>query len=285
MTIAPCRWASSATAVGSGVSTNPDIVKFDGWTRSTARARPSASGASKSAARVRLVVPTSMSFAPARRTMSGIRTPPPISTSSPRDTTMPPRPASPTASASAAALLFVTRASSAPVRATRWSSATRARAPATTGLPVHLEQHVPRRERHRRGRRPGAATAARPRLVCTMTPVALITGGGAASIGPANPSRRSTTAAARASRSGAVAPSSSSRWRSASTTSRATARTAAGSLGRSRRSRTRASTSLDAGRTRPVGRLRQRSDLHRGTWRERVGVEPTTPRRARRHRF
>ena len=78
----------------------------------------------KSATRVRFVVPTSTRRAPARRTISGIRTPPPISTSSPRDTTTrPPRPASPTASASAAALLLATRASSAPVSAMRCSSA------------------------------------------------------------------------------------------------------------------------------------------------------------------
>ena len=39
MTIAPWRWASSATAAGSGVSVKPAIVKFDGWTRRTTRAR------------------------------------------------------------------------------------------------------------------------------------------------------------------------------------------------------------------------------------------------------
>ncbi len=47
-TIAPCRWASSASAAGSGASTKPACAKFDGWTRRTAGARPSASGASKS---------------------------------------------------------------------------------------------------------------------------------------------------------------------------------------------------------------------------------------------
>ena len=48
------------------------------------------------------------------------------STSSPRETaTPPPRPASPTPSAIAAALLVTTRASSAPVSATRCSSAAR----------------------------------------------------------------------------------------------------------------------------------------------------------------
>ena len=100
-----------------------------GWTRRTTVARPSASGASKSAARVRLVVPTSTSRAPVRRTISGIRTPPPISTSSPRETATPCLPASPTASATAAALLTVTSASSAPVSAMRCSSAARKRGP------------------------------------------------------------------------------------------------------------------------------------------------------------
>ena len=106
MTSAPCRWAIAATSARSADSVKPLMAKLDGWTRSTAVARPSASAASKSAARVRFVVPTSTSRAPARATISGIRTPPPISTSSPRDTTTDPRrPASPTASSSAAALL------------------------------------------------------------------------------------------------------------------------------------------------------------------------------------
>ena len=63
-TSAPCRWAAAATARASGASTKPAWLKFDGWTRRTRRARPSASTASKSAARVRFVVPTSTSFAP-----------------------------------------------------------------------------------------------------------------------------------------------------------------------------------------------------------------------------
>ena len=65
MTIAPWRWASSATLGGVGrLDEARSCVKFDGWTRRTARARPSASGPSKSPARVRFVVPTSISFAP-----------------------------------------------------------------------------------------------------------------------------------------------------------------------------------------------------------------------------
>ena len=124
-TSAPSRCAAAARAGASGASTNPAWLKFDGWTRSTSRARPSSRAASKSATRVRFVVPTSTSFAPARRTISGIRTPPPISTSSPRLTATPPRPASPTASATAAALLVTISASSAPVSATRCASASR----------------------------------------------------------------------------------------------------------------------------------------------------------------
>ena len=52
--------------------------------------------------RASFVVPTSTRRAPVRRTISGIRTPPPISTSSPRDTATPCFPARPTASATAA---------------------------------------------------------------------------------------------------------------------------------------------------------------------------------------
>ena len=89
------RGRCAASSVASGASTNPACAKFDGWTRRTTVARPRPSGASKSAARVRFVVPTSISRAPARRTISGIRTPPPISTSSPRDTTTPAPPGQP----------------------------------------------------------------------------------------------------------------------------------------------------------------------------------------------
>ena len=259
MTIAPWRWAMAATSIGSGISVKPVIVKFEGWTRRTALARPSASGASKSAARVRFVVPTSISFAPARRMISGIRTPPPISTSSPRETTIPDRPARPTARASAAALLFVTNASSAPVSATRCSSAVRTRAPRR---PVSRSSS---RSRYRPARSAAAcatATAhgARPRFVWTMTPVALMTG-----IGPAssNDSSRETTSRPSSSvergRSSAA-----SRARSESTTSRA-ALTTASTLG---------------GRGRSVG-----FDVIGPPWRERVGVEPTAPRRAPRHWF
>ena len=129
---------------------NPAIVKFEGWTRRTARARPSASGASKSAVRVRFVVPTSMSRAPARRTMSGMRTPPPISTSSPRDTTTPPRPTRPTASARAAALLFVTKRVLGPGQGDEVILRDARPRAAPPGAAIHLEQEVAR-GRVRRG--------------------------------------------------------------------------------------------------------------------------------------
>jgi len=43
---APWRWAISATAAVSGVSTNPSWRKFEGWTRRTIVTEPAASGAS-----------------------------------------------------------------------------------------------------------------------------------------------------------------------------------------------------------------------------------------------
>ena len=73
---------------GVGASTNPCWVKFDGCTRSTSRA-PIGQWLLEVRGTVRLVVPTSISRAPARRTISGMRTPPPISTSSPRLTAHP----------------------------------------------------------------------------------------------------------------------------------------------------------------------------------------------------
>ena len=64
-TIAPCAVGRGRPArAASGASVNPVWRKFEGWTRRTSRARPSASGASKSATRVRFVVPTSMSRRP-----------------------------------------------------------------------------------------------------------------------------------------------------------------------------------------------------------------------------
>ena len=105
----------------SGASTKPVWTKFERMDpqHEPDAPGPSESAASKSATRVRFVVPTSTSRAPARRTISGIRTPPPISTSSPAGHGH-------AAAASrqpdgerqcAAALLFTTSASSAPVSA------------------------------------------------------------------------------------------------------------------------------------------------------------------------
>src|SRR6266852_1172618 len=68
---------------------------------------------------VRLVVPTSTTRAPERAMMSGIRNDPPISTSSPRETTAsPPRASALSASSTAPAALFTTSASAAPVSST-----------------------------------------------------------------------------------------------------------------------------------------------------------------------
>ena len=121
--------------------------------------------------------PTSISVAPDWAITSGIRKPPPISTSCPRETTIArPGPASAAAASStAAAPLLTTIAPRRP--SARDSSASTwlwRRAP-RAGLQVELEvASSPRRracDRLARGRGSGA----RPRLVCTITPVALIT--------------------------------------------------------------------------------------------------------------
>ncbi len=231
---APAAWAAVATSAPSGRSTNPAIVKLDGWTRRTSVGRRpapgpiSASASAMSCTRVRFVVPTSTRRAPARRITSGIRTPPPISTSSPLLTmTRPPRPARPTARARAAALLFVTSASCAPVRATRCSSAARKRGPRR---PVA-------RSSSRSGAPAAAAAAAsiaalgqaaRPRFVWRMTPVALIATGGSARPGSAKPSRRSRRSAASSATVRGATPAC-RRLRSAATTARAAAVSAPGS--------------------------------------------------------
>ena len=124
---------------------------------------------------VRLVVPASTSFAPARTMMSGMRKAPPISISSPRETTA----SLPLAkvlrtSRTAAALLLTTVASSAPL-----SSHSR---------PRIRESRSPRRPLSRSNSSASAcriaimaaATAssarmARPRLVCRTVPVRLNT--------------------------------------------------------------------------------------------------------------
>ena len=107
--------------------------------------------------------------------MSGIRNSPPISMSSPRETrTGLPLASAASASRSAAAQLLTTSAASAPVSAVSSVSA-RLAAPAP----------APERGRPRGRRRPAARAAARaarsgsgarPRFVCSRTPVALMTG-------------------------------------------------------------------------------------------------------------
>ena len=101
MTIAPCAWAIAATSAGRRASVNPLMrSSTDGPGGRPAPGRRPAR-ASKSAARVRFVVPTSTSRAPARR--DDLRDPDAaadLDELATRDTTTPPRrPASPTASA------------------------------------------------------------------------------------------------------------------------------------------------------------------------------------------
>ena len=133
--------------------------------------------------------------------MSGIRNAPPISTSSPRDTTASPsRASAERATRRAPAALFTTSASPAPVSSIRRSRHSAWREP-----------RVPRARSYSRFEYPAAmrliasraerASGARPRLVCSTTPVALITG---RSDGAARRCTRARTAAPQP--SGGAAP-------------------------------------------------------------------------------
>ena len=212
MTIAPCAWASVASARRVGRLHEPGLARSStGWTRRTTVARPSARGASKSAARVRFVVPTSISLAPARRTISGIRTPPPISTSSPRETATPRRPASPTASDERGRVVDRDqRVLGAGQRDQVLLGDAEAR-PAPAGVAVELEERIARRPRALAAAIAAAGQGARPRLVWRITPVALMTVTGPAPRHPgaAKPSSRPATAAARAATSVGGSPAAS----------------------------------------------------------------------------
>ena len=123
----------------------------------------------KSLTRVRFVVPTSTNFAPDCVITSGIRNPPPISTSSPRETATdsPPARAART-SITAEAQLLTTIAASAPQALAN-----------NCGARSCLEPRSPvRRSSSRfvyRAELVDTSTGARPMFVCNKTPVALIT--------------------------------------------------------------------------------------------------------------
>ena len=80
------------------------------------------------------------------------------------------------ASTSAPAALFTTSASSAPVTLAKQRAAVVAAAAAGAGGEIELEVAVAARDRRHRARRAAGASGARPRLVCSTTPVALSTG-------------------------------------------------------------------------------------------------------------
>src|SRR6185437_5541946 len=134
--------------------------------------------------RVRFVVPTSRRIAPDFRRISGIRNPPPISTSSPRETTTSPPSASEfSARTVAAAQLFTTvaarprTASAPPLSAStrRINSSTReSRRPRPPVSKSNSRLQYPRAVSSMR-RIAASLSGARPRFVCKITPVALIT--------------------------------------------------------------------------------------------------------------
>ena len=122
------------------------------------------------------MVPTSSSLTPACRMMSGIRNEPPISISSPRDTSTSRRAASALSiSSTAAALLLTTVAASAPVSSHSSRSMSASRSPRRpearsnsrlTGTAMACAT----------ARTASSGSSARPRLVCSTVPVRLNTG-------------------------------------------------------------------------------------------------------------
>ena len=235
--------------------------------RAAPRSRPRASGSSSR--------PRS-SRAPARRMISGMRTPPPISTSSPRETTTPASPGQPDGESQRRGVVVRDQRVLGTGQGDEVLLGRAEPRPAAAGLAVELEQRVA-------GRRAAAASiaarghGARPRFVWRITPVALMTVRRPLR-GRRTPSSRPRTASARSSsvrgRLAGVEPAPARR--------RLTSRAAAAERRR-----------VVLEPRRAAGRGQQRSTLGgRGRsvdidppWRERVGVEPTAPRRAPRHWF
>ncbi len=107
--------------------------------------------------------------------ISGTRKPPPISTSSPRDTiTSRPRASAPRASSTAAALLLTTMPASAPHAWARSVPACSWRDPRAPASRRYSRFEYPVATSAAAASEPGSM-GARPRLVCTITPVAFTT--------------------------------------------------------------------------------------------------------------
>ena len=123
------------------------------------------------------MVPTSTRLTPDWRMTSGMRKPPPISTSWPREMIASrPWPSADRISSTAAALLLVTSASSAPVSRRSRSVTSLWREPRSPCVQVVLEVGVARGRRPRPPASAAGLSGARPRLVWMTTPEALRTG-------------------------------------------------------------------------------------------------------------
>ncbi len=122
------------------------------------------------------MVPSSRRIAPLCSMISGIRKPSPISISSPRETiTSPPRASAASVTSTAAAQLFTTMAASAPVKRLNNSAVCTSRFPREPASRSYsrLLYCVALR---RNSSTTVSGRGARPKLVCRITPVALITG-------------------------------------------------------------------------------------------------------------
>src|SRR5258708_7962607 len=144
----------------------------------------------QSSSAVRLVVPTSRIRAPGACSRWAGRNPSPISISSPRlIMTPPPAPSAVAARTSAAALLLTT--CTAPAAGTARARASSAPPPRRPRLPVARSNSTSvQPAAASMASRAAADSGARPRLVCTRTPAALITGVRVAAAGGSDATRR-----------------------------------------------------------------------------------------------
>src|SRR5215831_3826383 len=144
---------------------------------------------------VRLVVPTSRIRAPVAASRSGSRNRSPISISSPRLTMISRPVASAVAASTSAAALLLTRCT-APAAGTARASASSAPAPRRPRFPEARSNSTSvQPAAARTASRAAADSGARPRLVCTITPVALITGVSEAAVGGSAATAASATLA------------------------------------------------------------------------------------------
>ena len=139
------------------------------------------------------MVPTSTSRQPDSAMISGTRKPPPISTSSPRDTTTSrPRAERGERQQHRRGVVVHDQPRLGAARAREQRACVSVARPAPAGRQIELQVRVRAADGVRRRPSASAPTGARPRLVCSSTPVAFTTGRSRAPCWPLDPARRVT---------------------------------------------------------------------------------------------